>query len=167
MQNLVYLIIMALAGGAGWYAGSWSGKDAKQALEAAQKAGEEIKVSRDKIQGELDSKILALTTSHDTQVQQIRSKFDSESVEWKTLLASRDTRIVALNSSAKTFRQQADDLTRQLGSAKSLEESNALKARIAALEGQAKRAEVEIKGVECSAQAVPNDMLAKLRGESP
>ena len=167
MQNLVYLIIIALAGGAGWYAGSWSGKDAKQALEAAQKAGEEIKVSRDKIQGELDNKILALTTTHDTQVQQIRSKFDSESAEWKTLLASRDARIVALNSSAKSFRQQADELTRQLGSAKSPEESYALKARIAALEGQAKLAEVEIKGVECSAQSVPNDMLAKLRGEAP
>lgn len=166
MQNLVYLIIIALAGGAGWYAGSWSGKDAKLALEAAQKAGEQIKVSRDKIQGELDTKIKALTTSHDTQVQQIRSKFDSESAEWKTLLAGRDARIVTLNSSAKTFRQQADDLTRQLGSAKSPEESNALKARIAALEGQAKTVEVEIKGVECSAQPVPRDMLAKLRGES-
>lgn len=167
MQNLIYLIIIALAGGAGWYAGSWSGKDAKQALEAAQKAGEEIKVSRDKIQGELDSKIKTLTTTHDTQLQQIRSKFDTESAEWKTLLASRDARIVTLNSSAKSFRQQADDLARQMGSAKSPEESNALKARIAALEGQAKSAEVEIKGVECSAQPVPNDMLAKLRGEAP
>ena len=90
MQNLIYLIIMALAGGAGWYAGSWSGRDAKSAVAAAQVAGKEIEGSREKIQTDLDSKIKTLTLAHDAELVQLQSKFDGESAGWKTTLAARD-----------------------------------------------------------------------------
>ena len=167
MQNLIYLIIMALAGGAGWYAGSWSGRDAKSAVAAAQVAGKEIEGSREKIQTDLDSKIKTLTLAHDAELVQLQSKFDGESAGWKTTLAARDDRIKTLNGSAKTFRQQADDLSGQLAAAKSPEESKALKARIAELETKANKAEVESAGVVCSKQTVPDDMLAALRGVAP
>lgn len=167
MQNLIYLIIMALAGGAGWYAGSWSGGNAKKTVAAAQVAGREIEGSRQQIQTDLDSKILTLTRTHDAELVQLRSKFDSDSAAWTVTLAARDERIKALNGSAKSFRQQADDLSGQLATAKSPEQSNALKSRIAELEGKAKKAEVESVGVVCSEQTVPDDMLAALRGEAP
>jgi len=53
MQNLIYLIIMALAGGAGWYGGSWKGRDAIQALDKAKAVGEQAIAERDKLDRDL------------------------------------------------------------------------------------------------------------------
>ena len=53
MQNLIYLIIMALAGGAGWYAGGWKGRDLQQAVDKAKAVAEEAVAARDKIERDL------------------------------------------------------------------------------------------------------------------
>ena len=137
------------------------------AVAAAQVVGKEIEGSREKIQSDLDGKIKTLTLAHDAELAQLRSKFDSDSAGWQATLAARDDRIKTLNGSAKTFRQQANDLSVQLSAAKTPEETTALKSRIGELEAKAKKAEVESVGVVCSKQTVPDDMLAALRGEAP
>lgn len=167
MQNLIYLILIALSAGAGWTAGNWSGKDAKATLVAAQKLGEEATMARDRIQAESDNKLKLISAEREAEVKTLRSHFDAQTVGFNLKLADRDNRIVVLNKSARTERQLADDLKGQLASAKSPEERNALQARIAAAEGRATRAETESIGVDCSKREVPAYLLADLRVAAP
>ena len=167
MQNLIYLILIALSAGAGWTAGNWSGKDAKATLVAAQKLGEEAAMARDRIQAESDNKLKLISAEREAEVKTLRSHFDAQTVGFNLKLADRDNRIVVLNKSARTERQLADDLKGQLASAKSPEERNALQARIAAAEGRATRAETESIGVDCSKREVPAYLLADLRVAAP
>ena len=167
MQNLIYLILIALSASAGWTAGNWSGKDAKATLVAAQKLGEEAAMARDRIQAESDNKLKLISAEREAEVKTLRSHFDAQTVGFNLKLADRDNRIVVLNKSARTERQLADDLKGQLASAKSPEERNALQARIAAAEGRATRAETESIGVDCSKREVPAYLLADLRVAAP
>lgn len=166
MQNLIYLILIVLSAGAGWFGGSWSGRDAKQALEAARKSGQAAETQRAAMQSELDNKLKAIKADHDAEIAKYDARFDAATTDWNRKLADRDNKILALNTSAKSFRQRADELTRQLGSAKTPEEVARLKAEIAALQGKAQAAEVESLGNVCSKTPVPADLLAGLRVEA-
>lgn len=167
MQNLIYLILIVLSAGAGWMAGNWSGKDAKAALVAAQKVGEEAVVARDRIQAEADNKLKLISAEREAEVKTLRTNFDAQTVGFNQKLADRDNRILALNKTASAERQTAADLKLQLANAKSPEERNALQARIAEAEGRARKAETESIGVDCSKREVPAYLLADLRVVAP
>ena len=167
MQNLIYLILIALSAGAGWTAGNWSGKDAKAALVAAQKLGEEATAVRDRIQAEADNKLKLISAEREAEVKTLRTNFDAQTVGFNQKLAERDNRIGVLNKSASAERQTAADLKGQLASAKSPEERNVLLTRIADAEGRAKKAETESIGVDCSRREVPAYLLADLRVVAP
>jgi hypothetical protein len=163
MQNLIYLILIVLSAGAGWTAGNWSGKDAKAALVAAQKLGEEATAARDRIQAESDNKLKLISAEREAEVKTLRTNFDAQTVGFNLKLADRDKRILALNKTASSERQAAADLKVQLANAKSPEERNALLTKIAEAEGRAKKAETESIGVDCSKREVPAYLLADLR----
>ena len=167
MQNLIYLILIALSGGGGWMAGSWSGKDAKAALVAAQKMGAEATATRDRIQAESDHKLKLISAEREAEVTTLRTRFDSQTVGFNLKLADRDKRIAVLNKTASAERQTAADLKGQLANAKSPEERNALLTRIAEAEGRAKKAETDSIGVDCSKREVPAYLLADLRLVAP
>lgn len=167
MQNLIYLILIVLSAGAGWTAGNWSGKDAKAALVAAQKLGEEATAARDRIQAEADNKLKLISAEREAEVKQLRTSFDAQTVGFNQKLAERDNRILALNKTARTERQTAQDLKLQLAGAKSPEERDALQARIAEAERRATKAETESIGVDCSKREVPAYLLADLRVGAP
>jgi hypothetical protein len=167
MQNLIYLILIVLSAGAGWAAGNWSGKDAKAALVAAQKLGEEATVARDRIQAESDNKLKLISAEREAEVKQLRTNFDAQTVGFNQKLAERDNRILALNKTASAERQTAAALKGQLVNAKSPEERNTLLAKIAEAEGRAKKAETESIGVDCSKREVPAYLLADLRVGAP
>jgi predicted nucleic acid-binding Zn-ribbon protein len=167
MQNLIYLILIALSAGAGWTAGNWSGKDAKAALVAAQKLGEEAVAARDRIQAEADSKLKLISAEREAEVKTLRSNFETQTVGFNQKLADRDNRILALNKTASSERQAAANLKVQLANAKSPEERNALQSRIAEAEGRANKAETESIGVDCSKREVPAYLLADLRVAAP
>lgn len=167
MQNLIYLILIALSAGAGWTAGNWSGKDAKAALVAAQKLGEEATVARDRIQAESDNKLKLISAEREAEVKTLRTQFDAQTVGFNQKLVDRDNHILTLNKTASAERQTAANLKGQLATAKSPEERNALQARIAAAEGRATKAETESIGVDCSKREVPAYLLADLRVGAP
>lgn len=167
MQNLIYLILIVLSAGAGWLGGSWSGRDAKAALELAQKAGNELKASHDKLQAELDGRLKSLKAEHDAEVDKIRTDFASQTVVWNQTLAERDSRLRAANQTANSARQQADTLKGQLATAKSPQERQELQARLDAAQAQVAKAETESIGIDCSKRPVPAFLLAGLRLETP
>jgi chromosome segregation ATPase len=167
MQNLIYLILIALSAGAGWTAGHWSAADDKAALVTAQKLGADATTARDRIQAEADSKLKLISTEREAEVKTLRTNFDAQTVGFQQKLTDRDNRILALNKTASSERQTAADLKVQLANAKSPEERNALQARIAEAEGRAKKAETESIGVDCSKREVPAYLLADLRVGAP
>lgn len=167
MQNLIYLILIALSAGAGWTAGHWSAADDKAALVAAQNLGKEATAARDRIQAESDTKLKQISAEREAEVKTLRTSFETQTVGFNQKLADRDNRILALNKTASAERQTAAGLKVQLANAKSPEERNALLSRIAEAEGRATKAETESIGVDCSKREVPAYLLADLRVGAP
>lgn len=165
MQNLIYLILIVLSAGAGWMAGSWSGKDAKQTLEVAKQGGEKIETKREELQAGLDDKLKALKAQHDAELAQRDAKFDAATVEFKRKVSDREAQIQALDRSSKGHLQRAAELTARLVSAKP-DEVPGLKAEIAELQARARTEQAQRAGNVCVKELVPADLLADLRVET-
>jgi hypothetical protein len=165
VQNLIYLILIVLSAGAGYMAGSWSGKDAKQALESAKVVAEKVVEKRDTFQAELDAKLKERKAEHDAELAQRDAKFAAATVEFNKKVSDREGRITALERSARGSLQRADELSARLASAKP-EEVPGLKAEIAALQAKARTEQAESRGNVCVKERVPADLLAELRVET-
>ena len=165
MQNLIYLILIVLSAGAGWTAGSWSGKDAKQALAVAKQGGEKIETQRETLQLALDDKLKGLKQQHDAELAQRDAKFVAATAEFNRKVSDRDGKIATLDRSAKSHLQRAGELTARLVTAKP-EDLAALKAEIADLQGKARSDQAQRAGNVCVKELVPVDLLAELRVEA-
>ena len=165
MQNLIYLIIMVLAGGAGWYGGSWKGRDAIQALDKAKAVGEQAIAERDKLDRDLKQSLARLTNEF-AQGQQQR---DAEHVKVKDeltgALAQRDKTIAALgrarDGGQATIRRNE---ARIQDTGTSAEERQRLLAENARLKQEVADKETQIAGFECSKLPVPAPLLSPLQG---
>ena len=165
MQNLIYLIIMALAGGAGWYGGSWKGRDAIAALDQAKAVGAQALAERDKLQGDLQKELTRLTGEFQ-QGQQLRdSEHAKQATALKTALAGSDKTIAdlrRLQSGKQTeiarLAAQATDQTTAPA------ERLRLQAEVARLQREVQDRETLIAGFECSKVAVPAELLSPLQG---
>ena len=165
MQNLIYLILIVLSAGAGWTAGSWSGKDAKQALAVAKQGGEKIETQRETLQLALDDKLKGLKQQHDAELEQRDAKFVVATAEFNRKVSDRDGKIATLDRSAKSHLQRAGELTARLATAKP-EELAGLKAEIADLQARARTDLAQRAGNVCVKELVPVDLLAELRVEA-
>jgi len=164
MQNLIYLILIVLSAGAGWMAGSWSGKDAQKALDVAKQGGEKIVEKRDTLQAELDAKLKEKKAEHDAELAERDAKFAAATAEFNKKVSDRDGRIAALERSSRSYLQRAADLSARLATAKP-EEVAGLKAEIADLQAKARSDQAESRGNVCVKERVPADLLADLRVE--
>lgn len=165
MQNLIYLILIVLSAGAGYMAGSWSGKDAQKALDVAKAGGEKVVEKRDSFQAELDAKLKERKAEHDAELAQRDAKFAAATIEFNKKVSDREGRIAALERSARGNLQRADELTARLATARP-EEVAGLKAEIAALQARARTEQAESRGNVCVKEKVPADLLAELRVEA-
>ena len=164
MQNLIYLILIVLSVGAGWMAGSWSGKDAQKALDVAKQGGEKIVEKRDTLQADLDAKLKQKKAEHDAELAERDAKFAAATAEFNKKVSDRDGRIAALERSSRSYLQRAADLSARLATAKP-EEVAGLKAEIADLQAKARIDQAESRGNVCVKERVPADLLADLRVE--
>jgi chromosome segregation ATPase len=164
MQNLIYLILIVLSAGAGYMAGSWSGKDAQKALDVAKQGGEKIVEKRDTLQADLDAKLKEKKAEHDAELAERDAKFAAATAEFNKKVSDRDGRIAALERSSRSYLQRAADLSARLATAKP-EEVAGLKAEIADLQAKARIDQAESRGNVCVKERVPADLLADLRVE--
>ena len=74
MQNLIYLVIMALAGAAGWYAGSWKGRDAVEAVARYQKLGEDAEAALKQAKGQLQTDLAAKDAKFDADLKKLKDE---------------------------------------------------------------------------------------------
>lgn len=168
MHKLLLLIVAALAGAGGWYVGSWSGRDALQALSLAKAAGQEADAAHDKAQKALNQQLAELSTQYQTGQKKLEDEHGRAKAEFASVLAGRDQRITDLGK-ARTG-TQTRIVTLQQAVAQpgiSTEERNKLQAEVDRLQKEVDGQKLLIAGLECSKVAVPAELLAPLRGLQP
>jgi small-conductance mechanosensitive channel len=165
MQNLIYLIIMALAGGAGWYAGSWKGRDAIEALDKAKAVGEQAIAERDKLDRDLKQSLARLTSEFQQGQQQRDAEHAKVKDELTGALAQRDKTIAALGRARDSSRAAIRSNEARIQDAgTSAEERQRLLAENARLKQEVADKETQIAGFECSKVPVPAPLLSPLQG---
>jgi biopolymer transport protein ExbB/TolQ len=164
MQNLIYLIIMALAGGAGWYAGSWKGRDLQQAVDKARAVAEEAVASRDKIERDLKASQADLVAKFE-QAQQARDANHAKVTdELKTALANSDKTVAELKRAraGTEARIRQNDALIESSTTTAAERARLL-AENEKLRGDIARQQAQIAGFECANVPVPDKLLSPLQ----
>jgi chromosome segregation ATPase len=165
MQNLIYIIIMALAGGAGWYAGSWKGRDAIEALDKAKAVGEQAIAERNQLDRDLKQSLARLTNEFQQGQQQRDAEHAKVKDELTGALVQRDKTIAALGR-ARDSSQAAirSNEARIQDTGISAVERQRLLAENARLKQEVADKETQIAGFECSKLPVPAPLLSPLQG---
>ena len=164
MQNLIYLIIMAVAGGAGWYAGSWKGRDAVEAVAKAKAVAEEAVAARDKIERDLKASQADLVAKFE-QAQQARDANHAKVTdELKTALANSDKTVADLKRTRDGKQTQIRQNTALIDNpATSAAERERLLAENKRLSDEVARQQAQIAGFECANVPVPDKLLSPLQ----
>ena len=172
MRNLVLLIVALLAGAAGWYIGSWSGRDALQALAKAKALGEQAQTAHDKAVKGLNDQLAGLGADYAQGKKSLEDAHAQAKREFSTVLAGRDQRIADLGRVRTTTQTQLAGLKQALANAgtgtgaaggATAQDRERLQADINRLEKQVADQQTLIAGLECSKVAVPGELLAPLR----
>ena len=164
MQNLIYLVIMALAGGAGWYAGSWKGRDLQQAFDKAKAVAEEAVAARDKIERDLKASQADLVAKFE-QAQQARDANHTKVTdELKTALANSDKTVAELKRTRDGKQTQIRQNTVLIDNpATGAAERERLLAENKRLSDEVARQQAQIAGFECARVPVPDKLLSPLQ----
>jgi len=167
MQNLIYLIIMVLAGGAGWMAGGWSGKADREALAKIEKSTIEAKAAFDKTEASLRADLASQRSQAEAERQKLAADHAEQTAGFKALVAGNTAEIARLKRTSADKESQIKGLRVDLEQAPTPEARKALEDRIKALEADRTTLVTEINGRECLPVQVPLPVLAKWRGGQP
>lgn len=165
MKYLVMLIIMALSAGAGWWGGSWKGRDAIQALAKAQDMAQQATTERDRVQADLNKTLAKLTADY----QQAQARRDAEHAQARDdlarQLAGRDKTIAEIGRARDSRQAEIGRLRLQADAAgTSAEDRSRLLAEVERLKRDVADKDTQIAGFECSKVPVPAPLLAPLQG---
>lgn len=184
MRNLVLLIVALLAGAAGWYVGSWSGRDAIQALAKAKALGEQAQTAHDQVVKGLNDRLAGLGAEYAQGKKTLEDAHAQAKQEFSSVLAGRDQRIADLGRVRTSTQSQLAGLKQALahastgastgantgtgtgtgaGTGATPQDRERLQADITRLEKQLADQQTLIAGLECSKVAVPGELLAPLR----
>ena len=113
MQNLIYLVIMALAGAAGWYAGSWKGRDAVEAVARYQKLGEDAEAALKQAKGQLQTELAAKDAKFDAELKKLGETHAQQIQSYDTKIAGNQAEIARLSKASVAGQARIADLTRR------------------------------------------------------
>lgn len=160
MQNLIYLIIMALAGGAGWYIGSWKGRDAVEAVARYQKIGEEAQAALAQAKTQLANDLAAKDAKFDAEMKKLAETHAQQLQGYDAKVAGNQAEIARLSKVSSAGQARIAELQKQRDAATTQQQRDALDAQIKTAEATQKAVEVEITGRGCMPVAVPLAFLA-------
>ena len=160
MQNLIYLIIMALAGGAGWYAGSWKGRDAVEAVAKYQRLGEDAEAALKQVKTQLQTDLAAKDAKFDAELKKLNDSHSQQIQSYDAKIAGNQAEITRLGKLSATGQARIADLTRRRDAAATVEEKKKFDTQIQAEVVAQKAVEVEIDGRKCLPVPVPLAVLA-------
>lgn len=164
MQNLIYLIVMALAGGAGWWAGSWKGRDAVEAVARYQKLGEEAQAALTQAKTQLATDLAAKDAKFDAELKKLSETHAQQLQTYDTKLAGNQAEITRLSGLSKNGEARIADLRTRLAAATTPKEREVITTQIQAAVVEQKAVQVEIDGRQCMAVPVPQVFLAEWKG---
>lgn len=168
MRTLVLLIVMVLAGGAGWYVGSWSGRDAISALAKAKELGDAAQSVHDKTVNDLNRKLSGLAGEFEQGQKKLNDDHAQAKAEFNTALAQRDQRIAVLGQQRSATQTRIVTLRETVAaSGVSADDKARAQDEIARLEKVVADQKTLIAGLECSKERVPAELLAPLRTGQP
>ncbi|MES2719115.1 MAG: hypothetical protein V4795_25365 [Pseudomonadota bacterium] len=167
MQNLIYLIIMALAGGAGWYAGSWKGRDAVEAVAKYQKLGEEAQAALQQAKTQLQTDLAAKDAKFDAELKQLTDSHAQQIQTYDLKIAGNAKEITRLSQVSAAGQTRIASLVKQRDAAATPEAKKQLDAQIQTAVVAQQAVEVEIDGRKCLPVPVPLAVLADWHGVKP
>jgi len=167
MQNLIYLVIMALAGAAGWYAGSWKGRDAVEAVARYQKLGEDAEAALKQAKGQLQTELAAKDAKFDAELKKLGETHAQQIQSYDTKIAGNQAEIARLSKASVAGQARIADLTRRRDAAATPEAKKKLDTQLQAEVVVQKAVEVEITGRQCLSVQVPLAVLADWQGVKP
>jgi chromosome segregation ATPase len=167
MQNLIYLIIMALAGGAGWYAGSWKGRDAVEAVARYQKLGEDAQAALQQAKTQLQTDLAAKDAKFDAELKKLADTHAQQIQSYDAKIAGNAREISRLTQVSAAGQSRIASLVKQRDAAATPEEKKRLEAQIQTEVVAQKAVEVEIDGRKCLPVPVPLAVLADWRVVTP
>lgn len=167
MQNLVYLIIMVLAGGAGWYGGSWKGRDAVEALARIAQSTEQAKAALQASDAKLKADLAAQKAQFDVERAKIDADHAQQTRSFQATIASNSQAVAKLQKTSLGKQSEIARLTRERDAAKTPEEKKKFDTQLQAVVAEQKTVQVEIDGRQCLPVPVPLVVLADWRGATP
>jgi len=167
MQNLIYLIIMVLAGGAGWYGGSWKGRDAVQAVARYQKLGEEAQAALQQAKGQLQKDLADKDAKFDAEIKKLNESHTQQIQSFDAKIAGNTKEIARLTQVSAAGQSRIAGLVKQRDAAATPEEKKKLDTQIQAEVVAQKAVEVEIDGRKCLPVPVPLAVLAEWQAVKP
>lgn len=164
MQNLIYLIIMALAGGAGWYGGSWKGRDAVEAVARYKDLGEKAEATLKQVKAQLGTDLAAKDAKFDAEIKKLAETHTQQIQSYDTKIAGNAKEIARLSQVSVAGQARITGLMKQRDAATTPEAKKQLDTQIQAEVVAQKAVEVEIDGRKCLPVPVPLAVLADWQG---
>lgn len=162
MRNLVLLLAMAAAGVAGYFLGSWSGRDAKEALARVEAAARESEAQYQKTTKDLQAMLAALGSEHEQATQKIKDEFKQQEAAFASAVKARDQRIVELQRARQGIQAEIADAKARLAAAKGEADRKAAEAEVGRLQKQEQVVVATVEGEQCANVKVPPSLLAAL-----
>jgi len=166
VNNITLLVAMAVAALSGYFVGSYSGRDAKEALATAQIAARHAQDEHENTVKLLNERIGKLDSEYAEEKKDNTAHFRKQQQKWADLLASRDRRIVELSGMNNATAAEISRLRTSLQDMPLSAERKQTEQRIADLEKAFTAQQTQIAGLECSKIPVANEMLSKLKGDA-
>jgi len=167
MRNLVLLVVALLSAAAGWFGGSWSGRDAQQALAKLKLAGEQLEADRAKTQRDVDRQIATLKAGYEKDLQALVDQHAARSTQMDAAIAGKDKRLAELNQAQTDKQARIRQLDAALAAAKTPQEIKQIETERAQVQQDVKVMATESQGLQCQSAVVPAALLAAWRGGQP
>lgn len=160
MQNLIDLIIMALAAGAGWYAVSWKGRDAVEAVARYQKLGEDAQAALQQAKTQLQTDLATKDATFDAELKKLTASHAQQIQSYDAKIAGNAQEIARLTQVSAAGQARIAGLVKQRDAAATPVEKKKLDTQIQAEVVAQKAVGVEIDGRRCLPVPVPLAVLA-------
>jgi hypothetical protein len=167
MRNLVILVVALLSAAAGWFGGSWSGRDAQQALAKLKLAGEQVEADRAKVQQDVDRQINVLKAGYQKDLQALVDQHAARSSQMDAAIAGKDKRLAELALAQTDKQSRIRQLDAALAAAKTPQEIKQIQTEREQVQQEVKAVATEVQGVQCQSAVVPPALLVAWRGAQP
>lgn len=161
MRNVILFLVLSCGIIAGYYVGSYRGRDAIEALAKEKALQATLKKDHDAIQAGLQQKLGAVEEKRKNELDEAQKKYQSESAQWEKSKANLDATIKKQTAQLANTNRDIDTLVKKLPTATGAERAK-LEAEIARLRQQAQSIQVEADGTRCLQVQAPHDVIDAL-----